>query len=165
MQQKIIYGAITSVLICFLVWSGFNKVDYKNQIAKQDLRLKCQEVYSKLRTDFEVQRYGSGVRSADAVIWSPKTETCLVYYNVPKDDIYSFLFEVWDYTNSDLVLSYRSELSGSCSQNGMNISMQKLLYKYDKNLEGQGCDFFLMKDGIDLLNNFEKAMLELGFKK
>jgi hypothetical protein len=78
---------------------------------------------------------------------------------------HNFLFEVWDYTNSDLVLSYRSTLSDQCVQNGVTISMQNFIYKYNKKLEEGGCDLPLMKDGIDLLTNFEKAMLDLGFKK
>ncbi len=161
---KIILGVIAIVII-FGVGYWFNKIDYKGEIAKQDLRLKCQEVYSELHSKVEAVRYGEKVQSADTVIWSPKTKTCLAYYNVPQEDYHNFLFEVWDYIDSDLVLSYTSNLSAQCVQNGVTISMQNFIYKYDKKLEGSGCDLLLMKDGVDLLTNFEKAMLELGFKK
>ncbi len=163
-NTKIILGVIAIVII-FAIGYNYNKNDYGNEIAKQDLRLKCQEVYNELHDKVESVRYGEKVQSADTVIWSPKTKTCLAYYNVPQEDYHNFLFEVWDYTDSDLVLSYTSNLSDQCVQNGVKISMQNFIYKYDKKLEGSGCDLPLMKNGVDLLTNFEKAMLERGFKK
>jgi len=163
-NKKNVYIAIIVILV-IVVGYLLNKTDYKNEIAKQDLQLKCQEVYSKSHRSVENTRYGEKVKSASMIIWSPKTKTCLAYYNVPQEDYHNFLFEVWDYTNTNLVLSYRSELSDQCVKNGVTISMQNFIYKYNKNLEGGGCDLPLMKSGIDLLTNFEKAMLELGFKK
>lgn len=163
-KLKIIFSAVIMVII-FAVGYSLNKIDYKNEIAKQDLRLKCQDVFSKLHNKVESIRYGDKVQSADTIIWSPKTKTCLVYYRVPQEDRYSFLFEVWDYTDSDLVLSYSSENSKECMFDGIETDKENYIYKYNKKLEGAGCGFSLRKDGIDLLTNFEKAMIELGFKK
>ena len=165
-NKKIIAIVLIVFLGLFLYFAFFGgKIDYRSEIAKQDLRLGCQDIYGELHTNVESVRYGGKVQSADAVIWSPKTRTCLAYYNVPQDDYHNFLFEVWDYTDSDLALSYTSNLSDQCVENGITISMQNFIYKYDKKLEGSGCDLPLMRDGMDLLTNFEKAMLELGFKK
>lgn len=162
---KIIFGIILIIGIIFAVLYSFNKTDYKNEIAKQDLRLKCQEVYNKLHSNIESVRYGEKIQSADTVIWSPKTKTCLAYYNVPQDNYGSFLFEVFDYTDTDLVLSYSSENSTECTENNVATDKENFIYKYDKKLEGAGCGFPMRKNGIDLLTNFEKAMLELGFRK
>ena len=149
------------IVVAVVIFS--NKTDYKNEIAKQDLVLKCEEVYKAKHLDLENTRYKN--HEADSVIWSPKTKTCLAYYNIPQKENHNFLFEVWDYTNSDLILSYSSNLSDECVKNGVTISMQNFIYKYDKKLEGRGCDLILMEEGTDLLTNFEKAMLDLGFKK
>lgn len=161
-NMKIIFGIIL-IIIIFIVGYFLNKTDYKNEIAKQDIRLKCQELYTSLHSNVESMRYGEE-QSATA-IWSPKTKTCLAYYNIPQNDRYSYLFEVWDYTNNDLVLSYSSENSKECMENGIETDKQNFIYKYNKKLEGAGCGFPQRKNGIDLLTNFEKAMLELGFKK
>lgn len=161
-NTKIIFGIILTVII-FIIGYFLNKTDYKNEIAKQDLRLKCQEMYTSLHDNVESTRYGE--EQSATVVWSPKTKTCLAYYNIPQNNRYSYLFEVWDYTNNDLVLSYSSENSKECMENGIETDKQNFIYKYNKKLEGSGCGFSQRKNGIDLLTNFEKAMLELGFKK
>lgn len=163
-NTKIVLGIILVAVIVFAVIRySLDKIDYKNEIVKQDLRLKCQEVYTSLHGNVESTRYGE--EQSATVIWSPKTKTCLAYYNIPQNDRYSYLFEVWDYTNNDLVLSYSSENSKECMENGIETDKQNFIYKYNKKLEGTGCGFPQRKNGIDLLTNFEKAMLEIGFKR
>lgn len=157
--------AILIIGLIYVVRYSSSKTDYKDEIAKQDLRLKCQEVYNELHSSVESVRYGGRVQSADTVIWSPKTRTCLAYYNVRQKDYHNFRFEVWDYTYSDLVLSYSAHHSDQCVENGVMFSREDFIYKYDKKLEGGGCDLPMIRNGIDLFTNFEKAMLKLGFKK
>ena len=130
---------VIMIVVAAVIFS--NKIDYKDEIAKQDLVLKCEEVYNVKHINLENTRYKN--HEADSVIWSPKTKTCLAYYNVPQENPGNFLFEVWDYTNSDLILSYRSNRSQECIQNGVIISMQNFIYKYNKKLEGSGCDLTL----------------------
>jgi len=162
-------GIVVVVLVIIIVfgiiflYKNQNKVDYKNEIAKQDLVLKCQEIYNIKHEDVESYRYNGQL--ADTIIWSSKTKTCLAYYNVKQQSYDVFLFEVWDYTNTDLVLSYSSENSDKCVESGINTDKQNFVYKFNKKLEGAGCGFYLRENGIDLLTNFENAMLELGFKK
>ncbi len=163
------YKELIIVLIFILGifgWFQFRNtknINYNDEIGKQDLVLKCQEIYNIKHIDVESYRYGG--QTADTIIWSPKTKTCLAYYNVIQQSYDMFLFEVWDYTNTDLVLSYSSEYSDKCVESGINTDKQNFVYKFNKNIEGAGCGFSLRENGIDLLTNFEKAMLELGFKK
>lgn len=154
---------ILIIVIIAVVVIFNNKINYKNEIAKQDLILKCQEVYNIKHTEIESYRYNDQL--ADTIIWSPKTKTCIAYYNVKQQSNHVFLFEVWDYTNTDLILSYSSENSNECVENGINTDKQNFIYKFNKSLDGSGCGFTLRKNGVDLLTNFDKAMIDLGFKK
>ena len=129
-----------------------------------DLLLKCQEIYNIKHRDVETVRYGAQVERADAVIWSPKTKSCLGYYNT-RDSMAGYLFEVWDYSNTDLILSYHSYPATKCTYNDAVFNDGSLVYKLNTSFENSGCFMDLQKRNIDLLTNFEKAMLELGFKK
>ncbi len=148
------------LIFIFFLFLGNKRDIYLNEISQQDLVLKCQEIYTVKHDNFEESRYG-GVDKADAIIWSPKTKTCLAYYNVPQTEYNHFLFEVWDYSIDDLVLSYSSYPSSECVES----SRQQFMYKFNSSLNGYGCDFPLMESGIDLITNFEKAMQDVGFKK
>ncbi|MCC6323178.1 hypothetical protein IT400_00095 [Candidatus Nomurabacteria bacterium] len=166
-EYKELIVVIIFILGAFL-WFRFKNIDnvnYDNEIRKQDLIIKCQELYNVKHDSLEKARYGN--EEADSVIWSDKTKSCLAYYYIPEhiNNESFFLFEVWDYSNDDLVLSYSSSPSSQCMYNNVKLSMQNFIYKYNKTLEGSGCDLILMDDGIDLLTNFEKSMSELGFKK
>lgn len=156
---------IALVVVVIVVGSYFftKKVNYSDEIAKQDLVLKCEQVYGIKHNELEGSRYKGQGR--DTLIWSPKTKTCLAYYNVHQESYDKALFEVWDYTNTDLVLSYKSEESEECMQNGVKTDKENFIYKYDKKLEGAGCGFQMRSSGTDLLTNFEIAMIDLGFKK
>lgn len=120
-------------------------------------------MYKIKHSDLEDIRYRGQGR--DALVWSPKTKTCLAYYNVQQENYKNFLFEVWDYTNTDLVLSYSSVPSEECMENGIKTDKQNFIYKYNAGLGGAGCGFSMRENGIDLLINFETAMIDLGFKK
>lgn len=154
------------IVICVIVFLVVkNKINYGNEIAKQDLVLKCEQIYETRHKSLETNRYGEE-RRVDALIWSPKTKSCLAYYNVKSLTPRTFLFEVWDYSNDDLVLKYHSFEYEECKMNDVVISRQSLIYKFNDKLEGDGCDLLMMRDeGIDLLTNFEIAMEELGFRK
>ena len=75
------------------------------------------------------------------------------------------MFEVWDYTNDDLVLSYLSYRSEKCMLNKVVTLYMRLMFKLNKNLEAEGCGLEMQDKGVDIITNFEKAMIELGFKK
>jgi hypothetical protein len=161
-EYKFLILVLVVIAVAFFLG---NKINYKNELGKQDLVLKCQEIYDVKHVDLENTRYRG--QKADSVIWSPKTKTCLAYYNtrtleqIAGSDS-TFLFEVWDYTNSDLVLSYDSHPAKNCESIFIYSS---LIYKVNKNLEASGCYIELSRQNIDVLTNFEKAMLDLGFKK
>ncbi|MBI5798992.1 MAG: hypothetical protein HZB10_03600 [Candidatus Yonathbacteria bacterium] len=158
------FAILAVIVVATLLFFVSKKVNYSDEIAKQDLVLKCEQVYGIKHNELEGTRYKGQVR--DALIWSPKTKTCLAYYNVNQGDYLNFLFEVWDYTNTDLVLSYSSlGRSEECLENGIKTDKQNFVYKYNNNLEGAGCGFPMRKSGTDLLTNFETAMIELGFRK
>ena len=162
---QIILVIITLVLVVIIF--SKEKVNYRNEISKQDLVLKCEKLYSIKNTNLEKARYGTNV-GKKALIWSQKTKSCLAYYNVDQGSLNerpTNLFEVWDYTNDDLILSYKSHYSGQCLHNGVMTDYEMFTYKFNKNLSGAGCGFDKRAEGIDFLTNFESAMLELGFKK
>lgn len=164
-NKNIIIYIIFAIILFIISYFLFNKYNYNNEIAKQELQLKCKEIYNESHQKLEYSRYGLDNYSADAIIWSSKTKSCLAYYRVPQNVEYKFLFEVWDYTNTDLVLSYNSELSDSCIVSGVVTQMDQLIYKYNPKLEGRGCSVSNLNNNVDLLTNFEVAMIELGFKK
>lgn len=163
-MKKILISVVAVVLIVMGVYFILGeKINYNNELNKQDLVLKCEQLYGIKHSEVESTRYkGQG---KNALIWSPKTKTCLAYYNVQQENYQNFLFEVWDYTNTDLVLSYNSVLSEDCMENGFKTDKQNFIYKYDTGLGGAGCGFSMRESGVDLLTNFETAMAELGFKK
>lgn len=152
-----------------LIGAAFLVVFYLNYQAQNtpsasDLLLKCQEIYNVKHKSVEAARYGTDVDGASAVIWSPKTKSCLGYYNVPKQ-MKENLFEVWDYSNTDLVLSYYSYPTKDCTFNNVVFNRDNFVYKLNPNLDAEGCFMDLQKKNIDLITNFETAMTELGFKE
>lgn len=160
------------LVFLFLIAYIFLKTNYsfKNELSRQDLVIKCEEIYKIKHANLEKTRYDGQEKSA--LIWSPKTKSCLAYYIVysfssPKYQVdgSSSLFEVWDYSNDDLVLSYLSYRSEKCMLNNLPTLYMNLLYKYDKKLEAVGCGLEMQDEGIDIITNFEKAMIEIGFKK
>lgn len=171
MNNKYLQGTIILVIIIlgFLYFSKNN-----NELSKEDLFLKCAEIYKIKRTNFESVRYPDQEKMD--LIWSPKTKSCLAYYNsnnnysekaLKEAQEYksSYLFEVWDYSNDEVVLSYYSRPSDDCQENKASTYKaykNSFTYKYNKKLEGEGC-FLTLK--VDLLTNFQTAMTELGFKK
>lgn len=162
-QQTIILGLIV-LIIGIGVYFYVKHEEVKYEIAKQDLIIKCEDLYDRKHTTVEMERYGVQYKKADALIWSQKTKSCLAYYNINKPNK-EFLFEIWDYSNTDLVLSYHSIPDDSCSKNGVTFNIDSLIYKLNPNLEASGCFFDLQSKHIDLLTNFETAMEDLGFKK
>jgi hypothetical protein len=153
------------IIVLIIGFYYFNKnINYSNEIAKQELVLKCQQIYEIKHKDLEVSRYDKELK-ADAMIWSPKTKSCLAYYNTNLL-IGDSLFEVWDYSNDDLVLKFLSFKSEDCRMDNVVTYKTSFIYKLNNKLEGDGCAFTMRKDnGVDLLNNFEDAMEDLGFRK
>lgn len=164
--QTLIFFGITLVIIGTAIFYYIKSqgINYDNEIAKQELIVKCEDLYDRKHTTVEKQRYGEEFEKADALIWSSKTKSCLAYYNVAKTNN-EYLFEVWDYSNTDLVLSYHSVPDNQCTRNGSIFGIDSLLYKLNGQLEANGCFLDLQSKKIDLLTNFETAMQELGFKK
>lgn len=161
--QPIILGLVI-LLIGVGVYTYTKHEEVSYEIAKQDLIIKCEDLYDRKHASVEAERYGVVYEKADALIWSERTKSCLAYYNVPKS-YDEHTFEVWDYSNTDLVLSYHSIPDNNCIENGVVFNTDNLIYKLDSKLEGNGCFLELQSKNIDLLTNFETAMGSLGFKK
>jgi hypothetical protein len=151
-----------------IIGTAFIAVLYLNlhkdsSLSTSDLNLKCQDIYAKYHKIVEEKRYGV---EPNNVIWSTKTKSCLAdYYLRPPEhnSAEHYSFEVWDYSNSEVVLGYYSEPSKECSQDMIN-SWEIVTYKQNSSLEGAGCHDDLLQKHIDLLTNFHNALRELGFK-
>lgn len=126
-----------------------------NSLNRQDLILKCQELYN--TKVFE--------KKADSVIYSDETESCLALFreNEIGGGFSSFNSLVMDISNEYILLSYSaSNFSEECKKDGINLFYYSLTNKLNKKLSGYGCsDAF----DFDPLSSFEKTAVKLGFKQ
>lgn len=172
---------LISILLFLVVIISILFLSKNDSVQNQDLVIKCEQIYNLKSKELEKTRYFG--KKKDSMIFSKKTNSCLGYYYITKDTL-SFedipndffpedlhIFEVWDYSNDDLVLSAKTyKEKNSCTYNGSEFLMGILIYKYDKKLEGKDClkEVYGLQDKkyiFDALDNFDKAMLDLGFKK